>query len=256
MKKILPLLLLLSCAQVLAADDTASALSTANFKQCPQSLWPAEKAGQIAPGVAQLRVHLDKGGKVVETSLSASGANAALERDAQRAMLGCVADAALLSPGGGWYNLRYVWGLQTSVRGLEREAIRELMDDAVNGDVESQLVMAMQYRSNQRFINDAPEAFAWMARSAQSGSADAQLSIAIAYAKGESVAEDQTKATLWDGRAAQAGKPMAQYLYALQLEFGLGAKVDLPAAISWYRKAAAGGSAEAKKRLTKENPSS
>lgn len=191
---------------------------------------------------------------MAETALAASDANAALERDAQRAMLGCVADAALLSRGDGWYNLRYVWGLQTSVRGLEREAMRELMDHAVNGDVESQVVMAMQYRSNQRFINDAPEAFAWLARSAQSGSVDAQLALGSAYAIGERVAEDQTKATLWFGRAAQAGKPMAQYLYAVQLEFGQGTKVDLASAISWYRKAAAGGSAEAKKRLTKEKP--
>lgn len=254
MKKLLSLLILFSCARVLAADGPAGSLSTANFKQCPQSLWPSEKEGQILPGVTYLRVNLDANGKVKELELSAASANVALERGAQKAVLGCVADVGLLSRGAGWYDLRYVWGLQPSIKGLEREALRELMDDAVNGDVESQLVMSVQYRSNQRFINDASEAFAWLVRSAQTGSADAQLALAIAYSNGEGVTEDQTKATLWYSRAAQAGNTLAQYLYAVQLEFGIGAKVDPTAAISWYRKAAAGGSVEAKKRLLKENP--
>lgn len=254
MKKILSLLLLLTWVPVLAADDPSHALSAANFKKCPHSLWPTEKAGQIPPGVAQLRVNLGADGKVLDSALLISGANAALERSAQAAVLGCVADAAVMTHGAGWYNLRYMWGLQTSVKGLEREAMHELMDDAVNGDVESQLSMAVQYRSNQRFLSDASEAFAWLTRSAQAGSADAQLALAIAYANGERVAENQTKATFWYGRAAQVGNTVAQYLYAVQLEFGLGSNVDLAAAISWYRKAAAGGSAEAKMRLTKEKP--
>lgn len=252
MTRFLPLLLLLSFARTLAADDLPSTLSTANFNQCPRSLWPTEKTGQVPPGVAQLRVLLGPDGKVLETALSAPGTNAALDRESQRAVQGCVADAALFKRGAGWYNLRYVWGLQPSVKGLEREAMREIMDDAVNGDVESQLTMAMQYRSSKRFVDDGPEAFAWLVRSAQSGSADAQLALAIAYVNGDGVAKNHAKATLWFGRAAQAGKTVAQYLYAVQLEFGVGTKVDIPAALMWYSKAA-GGSAEAKKRLRKES---
>lgn len=254
MRKILSLLLLLAWIPAVAVDDPSNELSAANFKKCPNSLWPTEKAGQIPPGVVQLRVNLGTDGKVLEAAHSISSAKDALERSAQAAVLGCVADAALMSHGAGWYNLRYVWGLQTSIKGLEREAMRELMDDAVNGDVESQLAMAVQYRSNQRFLSDASEAMAWLTRSAQAGSAVAQLALAIAYANGERVSEDQTKATFWYGRAAQAGNTVAQHLYAVQLELGLGSKVDLAAAITWYRKAAAGGSAEAKIRLTKEKP--
>ncbi|MEO7496833.1 MAG: hypothetical protein ABIT83_07050 [Massilia sp.] len=224
MKKILPMLLLLSCATGQAADDGAGSLSTANFKQCPQSLWPNEKEGAISPGVASLRVYVAADGKVQQSDLSAPGSNAALERGALRAVLGCVADTALLSRGAGWYNLRYVWGVRPSVLGLEREAGREFMDDALNGDVGSQLALSVQYRSSQRFIADAPEALAWLVRSAESGSADAQLALAIAYASGKGVAEDQAKATLWYGRAARAGKPLAQYQYALQLEMGWGRK--------------------------------
>jgi TPR repeat protein len=253
-KTLISLLILLSCARALAADGLAGSLSTANFKQCPQSLWPSEKEGQILPGVTYLRVYLGTNGKVQKSELSTTSTNSALERAAQMAVLGCAVDVVMLSRGAGWYDLRYVWGLLPSIKGLEREAIRELMDDAVNGDVESQLAIYVQYRSNKRFVIDASEAFAWLVRSTQTESADAQLALAIAYGNGDGVAEDQTKATIWYGRAAQAGNSQAQYLYGVQLEFGIGVKTDVAAAISWYRKAATGGSAEAKKRLLKESP--
>lgn len=238
----------------MAAELPAGELSTASFKKCPHSLWPNEEAGQISPGVVQLRVNLDANGKVLETALSTPGANATLEREAQKALLGCMVGADLLSSGAGWYKLRYVWGLQPSIKGVEREAIIGLMDDAVNGNVKLQVVIAVLYRSSRRFISDATESLAWMARGAQGGSADGQLALAIVYANGEGVAEDQAKATLWYGRSAQAGNATAQFLYAIQLEHGFGIAADPVAAMSWYRKAAAGGSAEAKNRLEKKKP--
>jgi len=252
--KIFPLLLLLSCAPALAIDTPAPTLGTASLTRCPQSVWPSEKAGQIAPGVAQLRVYADAQGKVVQAAIAQPGANPALDRAAHPAVLGCTIDTALLTQGAGWYKLRYVWGLQPSIKGVEREAIRELMDEAVNGDAESQAVMWMQSRPSRRFIEDVPDALAWLVRSAQGGWADAQLQLAINYANGEHVAEDQARATFWYGRAAQAGNATAQFLYGVQLEFGLGAPADPAAAMSWYRKAAAGGSADAKKRLAKTAP--
>ncbi len=81
------------------------------------------------------------------------------------------------------------------------------------------------------------------------GEPRAQRHLANRYLRGQGIERDLAQAVYWMKRAAEAGLPPAQRSYGEFLEQGITGQADLLAARHWFRLAAAQGDPIARKHL-------
>src|SRR5581483_4273179 len=146
----------------------------------------------------------------------------------------------------------YVVIIKSSDR-LERELSNAFLDvniiqqEALNGDVEAQLILGLMYLDGEGIKKDIKMALKWLTKSAVNGNANAQLLIGQLYFDGIGVCEKkkETKAYSWFIKAAEQGDVNAQLIVGHLLYEGNGVLKNVEEAFRWFQKAAEQGDVNA-----------
>lgn len=131
------------------------------------------------------------------------------------------------------------------------ESLARFLEEAQNGDVEKQEVVAAMYATDRWIEHDYDKAYYWYSKAAQQGSSLAMEAIADAYYAGTWLEKDYGKAVEWLQKAAVNGYTKAVNNLASCYEEGKGVEVDLEKALQLYLQASEMGydTAEDVKRL-------
>ena len=122
----------------------------------------------------------------------------------------------------------------------------EILEDAVNGDAESQYLLGSLYQQNADGNAVILEEVAkWFSLASEQGDADAQYYLAFMYLHGTGVHEDVEKAEELLRSAAIQGLPHAQVTLGKLWEHGIAGRISSKEAVYWYAKAAEQGDAYA-----------
>jgi len=138
-----------------------------------------------------------------------------------------------------------------------REAKNACLSPANNGDVRSQLNMAIIDKA----LANYSQSLKW-AKKVEPKSPRARFLIGELYASGLGVKLDEGAAFHWFEKAAEDEYADAQYMTAWCYETGIGVQQDIDKAISWYQRAASNNNIPAKHSLgallvqQNKNPSS
>jgi TPR repeat protein len=124
-----------------------------------------------------------------------------------------------------------------------------LKTQAADGDVDSELELAVCYEQGRGVEQNPNEALAWLRRAADHRHPDAQHKLAMAYAYGIHVEPDYSQAIHWYQRAAEQGQPEAQYALGMTYRYGISVPEDEQAAANWYHRAATQGHERAAQEL-------
>ena len=107
--------------------------------------------------------------------------------------------------------------------GVEQDyerAIKELIDEAMNGLCESKHYLAESYRHGNGVEVNFPEAVSWYVQAAMEGFADSQCALGSIYARGEGVNQNYIEALKWYRKAAEQGHDEAKNrVIALEKEY-------------------------------------
>ncbi len=125
-----------------------------------------------------------------------------------------------------------------------REARQACLSPANNGDIRSQLNMALIHKA----LADYSQAMKW-AKKIEQNSPRARFLIGELYASGLGVKQDNQAAFNWIEKAGQDGYPEAQYMTAWSYELGIGVRQNIEQAIMWYQRAALNNNVPAKHSL-------
>jgi uncharacterized protein len=118
---------------------------------------------------------------------------------------------------------------------VDPERVRQLIEDAENGDPISQRLMGEAYADGRisGIPKDATKALHWWERSAAQGNTEAMIRLARSYYHGKPGPKDFRKAETWLKKAAEAGSAEGQLeLGKLYASGKLGQK-DLQEALRW-----------------------
>lgn len=118
------------------------------------------------------------------------------------------------------------------------ESLDRFLEEAQNGDIEKQEVVAAMYATDRWIEHDYDKAFYWYSKAAQQGSSLAMEAIADAYYEGTWLEQDYGKAIEWLQKAADNGYAKAVNNLASCYEEGKGVEVDLERALQLYLQAA------------------
>lgn len=131
------------------------------------------------------------------------------------------------------------------------ESLARFLEEAQNGDVEKQEVVAAMYATDRWIEHYYDKAYYWYSKAAQQGSSLAMEAIADAYYAGTWLEKDYGKAVEWLQQAAVNGYAKAVNNLASCYEEGKGVEVDLEKALQLYLQASEMGydTAEDVKRL-------
>lgn len=121
------------------------------------------------------------------------------------------------------------------------DEMKQLMDEAENGDRVSQYYLGVCYQSGMGVEEDLEKAAEWYLKSAENGYAEAQNLIANCYMLGYGVAVDNSEAVRWFLSAATQGNGAAQCSMGGCYEHGIGVEKDMKEAVRWYRMSAEQG---------------
>ena len=136
-------------------------------------------------------------------------------------------------------------------KGFIDESLARFLEEAQNGDVEKQEVVAAMYATDRWIEHDYDKAYYWYSKAAQQGSSLAMEAIADAYYAGTWLEKDYGKTVEWLQKAAGNGYAKAVNNLASCYEEGKGVEVDLEKALQLYLQASEMGydTAEDVKRL-------
>ena len=127
-----------------------------------------------------------------------------------------------------------------------REIEPALIAKAEQGDVKTQVAVALRYDSAGRGAEDYAQAASWYQRAADAGDAVAQNNLGSLYQNGLGVPKDLERARALYAKSAAQGFPMAENSLGYMFDLGLGGLVqDRAIADRWYLKAAEQGLPEA-----------
>ncbi len=132
-------------------------------------------------------------------------------------------------------------GWQAYTAGRYTEAVTRWTQEAVTGDAQAQLGLALAYDLGQGVTPDAASACLWYRRAGEAGVAAAAFNYAVMLDQGRCGARDPQAAAIWYGRAAAAGHARAEYDLAQLYEAGDGVPRNLDQAAAWYRLASSNG---------------
>ncbi len=91
--------------------------------------------------------------------------------------------------------------------------VGEIRPLAIQGDAQSQLLLADSYYQGQGVKRDYNQAFLWYRRAAQQGNVEAQYKLGNIYLMGEGVTQDDRQAASWYEKAAAQGHAAAKHNY-------------------------------------------
>lgn len=138
-----------------------------------------------------------------------------------------------------------------------REAKQACLSPANNGDVRSQLNMAIIHKA----LAEYSQALEW-AKKVEAKSPRARFLIGELYASGLGVKQDNEIAFKWIEKAGKDGYADAQFMTGWSYEVGIGVRRNIEQAIMWYQRAALNNNVLAKHSLgallvqQSKNPSS
>ena len=118
--------------------------------------------------------------------------------------------------------------------------LRQIRQDAEQGDAEAQIVLGGHYFNGQGVSQDYAEAARWYRMAADQGDADAQVLFSLMCAEGWGVPQDDREAAKWLRKAADQGEWFSQDRLGLMYYEGQGVPQDLVKAHAWFTVAAAG----------------
>lgn len=137
----------------------------------------------------------------------------------------------------------------TGVRKDVNEAWKWLVKAAGNGDIESQYIIGTLYRDGNGVRQNYEESAYWFRKAGKNGHHKAQVEIARQFAEGQGVQQDYRIAAENYWRAAEGGEPEGAYYYAKLVSEGRAGMKDLPKALKYYKKAAAAGFGDAREKV-------
>ena len=129
-----------------------------------------------------------------------------------------------------------------AVQALTAHDVRALIDEAVTGDAQAQLMVGLAYHHGYGAQQMPTEAVKWCRMAAEQGLAQAQHLLGKMYQEGEGVEQDVSEAAKWFRAAAEQGFAEAQYDYGLLFLDGVGVPQDNSEAFKWFNLAAEQGS--------------
>ena len=120
--------------------------------------------------------------------------------------------------------IRIVLGICIAVGGValgdEASDLRQLVEDAENGNARAQYELGIRYRDGTHIEKNYALALKWLTKAAMQGQVDAQLGVAVSYNNGEGTLPDRIKAYAWYLVASMNGNERArvkQRIYASTL---------------------------------------
>lgn len=118
----------------------------------------------------------------------------------------------------------------------------ELVENAQNGDAESQAIMSRCYRKGEMGVDENPkEAISWALKSAEQGCARGIYELGLCYFSGIGVEKSEIEAVKLFQKSANLGYSDAQNNLGCCYEAGRGVKQSFKDAALWYQKAAKSG---------------
>ena len=127
---------------------------------------------------------------------------------------------------------------------VEAQKFQRLLNSAHQGDVSSQISLAIAYERGNGTRKNLVTAFQWMQRAALANDAAAQCNLGIYYEYGRGVGKDFPTAVQWYRKSAKQGYARGQLQLGFMYEYGTGVEKDPVQAVRWYRKAAEQGDAD------------
>ncbi len=124
------------------------------------------------------------------------------------------------------------------------EAWKWLVKAAGNGDIDSHYLIGTLYRDGNGVRQNYEESAYWFRKAGKNGHHRAQVEIARQFAEGLGVQQDYRIAAENYWRAAEGGDPEGAYYYAR-----LAGMKDLPKALKYYKKAAAADFGDAREKV-------
>ncbi|MFA6016291.1 MAG: tetratricopeptide repeat protein [Gallionellaceae bacterium] len=123
---------------------------------------------------------------------------------------------------------------------VEQSHFARLQQDAINGDLDAQLILGFKHEMKGWKNDDDPldyfRARGWYTRAAEQGYADAQYFLACLYKKGLGIPPDNEKAAYWFRKAAEQGHSSAQYSLHISYRYGEGVPQNDDIAEYWLHK--------------------
>ena len=129
------------------------------------------------------------------------------------------------------------------------DAGNRAMEEAEQGDVINQWLLAERYSTGQGRPQNYGEALKWYRKAAEQGHAPAQHSLGGMYYDGTGTPQNYAEAFKWYRKAAEQGRAGAQAFLGFMYDKGKGTPQNYGEALKWYRKAAEQGHASAQVNL-------
>ena len=123
----------------------------------------------------------------------------------------------------------------------EDQDFKQLLEDAVQGDVCARSVLGLMYAMGEGVPENNREAGKWFRLAADQGNAEAQFNLGLMYDKGVGVPESDVEASKWFRLAADQGNAEAQFNLGFMYANGEGVPKDYVQAYIWANLAAAQG---------------
>lgn len=124
-------------------------------------------------------------------------------------------------------------------------------DAAKSGHVDAQYMVGMGNLLGRGTSQNTKKAISWLTRSAEQGHGRSQYQLAQIYLNGRGVAMDVLWGRYWLEQAAQSNHPAAQFLLSALFRKGIGGSIHRPEALLWLTRAAQNGHQDAQKALPK-----
>jgi hypothetical protein len=125
----------------------------------------------------------------------------------------------------------------------------KILERAQQGNVESQNMAGLAYKSGNGVAQDDAKAAQWFKRAAAKGYPPAEFNLAKMYWEGRGVRRDTSEAVHWLNKAAAKGHAPAESALGSLYHSGGVVKQDLGKAVAWYTKAAEHGDADGQYNL-------
>ncbi len=132
---------------------------------------------------------------------------------------------------------------------VDRKLFEEIRTKAEQGDVESQLKLAMYYWEGKHGAVDKTNAFRWMQTAAAQSDLRARFLLGVMHEAGIGTATNKVEAATLYRKAAEDGYILAQTELASLYTTGDGVEQSDEEATKWYRKAAERGEPNAQTAL-------
>ena len=124
-------------------------------------------------------------------------------------------------------------------------AAKEYTALANQGNVLSQISLAVMYLHGDPALRNEKEGIKWLTRAAEQGVGMAQFMLSLAYQKGDGVPQNDETAIKWATLAAERGHVIAQMFLAVEYLEGKTLPKDTIRAHMWLNIAASGGEKKA-----------